>query len=232
MVDFKSCPTNPILCLGFAIFSSASNPQSSIICVSLFSDHLLPGSLNYIVANMTYSEVCSEVCEHGILSLRCACHLFRNPLNTLEEKIPRPGSANYSSAQLKEYPDGSSVYCSNTKHISPTAANGTMPRLNPHTQTNLPSSVTACRSDVKSLQHSFITTSYGHTKNDKGSYQLQRYLNEPASYQARLINGVAPEDNGMALLGFSRRNGEKRKETRRTAMRRKIKAIERKIGEL
>ena len=105
-----------------------------------------------------------------------------------------------------------------------------MPRLNSHTQTNIPSSVNVCRSDMKRSPDSFITTSYDHAKKDTGSYQLQRYLNEPAGYQARLVNGVAPEHDGIDLLHLSRRNGAKRKETRRTAMRRKIKAIERKIG--
>ncbi len=75
------------------------------------------------------------------------------------------------------------------------------------------------------------TSSCNHTKKDKGSYQLQRYLKEPAGYRARLFVGAASTHCCMDLLDSSKRTGKKDKEKRKAAMGKKIRAIERKIGE-
>lgn len=87
---------------------------------------------------------------------------------------------------------------------------------------------------MKSTPHSAITSasSCEHTKRDKGSYQLQRYLREPVGYEARIVVGAAPTLNRMDVLDSSKRNGKKDKERRKAAIRKKIRAIERKIGKL
>jgi hypothetical protein len=87
---------------------------------------------------------------------------------------------------------------------------------------------------VKSTLHSVITSTSpcGCIKKDKGSYQLQRYLKEPAGYEARLVIGAAPAQSCIDLVDSSKKNGKRNKATRKTAMRKKIRAIERKIGEL
>jgi hypothetical protein len=162
--------------------------------------------------------------------------MFRNSPNLLEEMILRPNSIEYSSAQFKEHLDGCSVYCpvhcASIKHISSKTANGSLPRLTPHKQSNLASSIDTYRSDVRISSHPAVTPSCGNTRKDKSSYQLHRYLSEPAGYQARLINGDNPGKYYMDMLDFSTRKEVRSKETRRTAMRRKIRAMERKIGEL
>jgi hypothetical protein len=86
---------------------------------------------------------------------------------------------------------------------------------------------------MKSTPHSVITptSSCNHTKIDKGSYQLQRYLKEPPGYGARLFTGATSTQCCMDLLDSSKRNGKKDKKRRKAVMGKKIRAIERKIGE-
>jgi len=66
----------------------------------------------------------------------------------------------------------------------------------------------------------------------KGSYQLQRYLKEPAGYGAALFVATAPARRCMDLLGPSTRNGKKERKKRTATMGKKIKALERKISGL
>jgi hypothetical protein len=73
------------------------------------------------------------------------------------------------------------------------------------------------------------TSACNHTKNHKCSYQLQRYLKEPAGYGARLFTGAAPTQRCMDLVDSRKRNGRQDKEMRKAAMGKKIRAIERKI---
>jgi hypothetical protein len=73
------------------------------------------------------------------------------------------------------------------------------------------------------------TSSYNHIKKDKCSYQLQRYLKEPAGYGARLFTRAAPTQRCMDV-DSRRRNGRQDKEIRKAAMGKKIRAIEKKIS--
>jgi hypothetical protein len=64
----------------------------------------------------------------------------------------------------------------------------------------------------------------------KGSYQLQRYLNEPAGCGAAIFIEAAPARRCMDLLDTSKRNGKNERKKRTAAMGKKIRALERKIG--
>lgn len=65
----------------------------------------------------------------------------------------------------------------------------------------------------------------------KGSYQLQRYLKEPAGCGATLLIEAAPAPRCMDLLNSSKRNGKKVRKRRTATMEKKIRALERKISE-
>ena len=64
----------------------------------------------------------------------------------------------------------------------------------------------------------------------KGSYQLQRYLKEPASCGAALFIEAAPARRCMDLLDTSKRNGKNERKRRTAAMGKRIRALERKIS--
>jgi hypothetical protein len=64
----------------------------------------------------------------------------------------------------------------------------------------------------------------------KGSYQLQRYLKEPAGCGAALFIEAAPAPRCMDLLDTSKRNGKKERKRRTATMGKKIRALERKIS--
>lgn len=62
-----------------------------------------------------------------------------------------------------------------------------------------------------------------------GSYQLQRYLKEPAGCGAALFVEAAAARSCTDLLDRSKSNGKKEKK-RRATMGKKIRALEKKIG--
>ena len=64
----------------------------------------------------------------------------------------------------------------------------------------------------------------------KGSYQLQRYLKEPAGCGASLFIEAAPLRRCMDLLDTSKRNGKNERKKRTATMGKKIRALERKIS--
>ena len=123
------------------------------------------------------------------------------------------------------------MFRQNTKHVPDKTADGSISHLNPLAQLKVVSSKATRRSDVKSTAYSVMasTSSCNHTKNHKCSYQLQRYLKEPAGYGDRLFIGAAPTQRCMDLLDSRKRSGKQDKEMRKAAMGKKIRAIERKI---
>jgi hypothetical protein len=64
----------------------------------------------------------------------------------------------------------------------------------------------------------------------KGSYQLQRYLKEPAGYGAPLFIEAAPPRRFVDLLDPSTRNAKKERKKRTVTMGKKIRDLERKIS--
>jgi hypothetical protein len=143
-------------------------------------------------------------------------------------------SITYSSAQFKEYPDGSPILYPKTKHVLEKNADRAISRLNPLSHLKFASSKSICRWDAKSTPYSVVdsTPSYDDNKKSKCSYQLQRYLEEPAGYGATLFIGASPTQRCMDLPDINRRSEKKDKKRRKAAMAKKIRAIERKIGEL
>ena len=124
------------------------------------------------------------------------------------------------------------MFRQNTKHVPDKTADGSISHLNPLAQLKVVSSKATRRSDVKSTACSVMTStsSCNHTQNHKCSYQLQRYLKEPAGYGSRLFVGAAPTQRCMDLLHSRKRSGKQDKEMRKAAMGKKIRAIEKKIS--
>ncbi|KAE9367567.1 hypothetical protein N431DRAFT_470990 [Stipitochalara longipes BDJ] len=63
-----------------------------------------------------------------------------------------------------------------------------------------------------------------------GSYQLQRYLKEPAGCGAALFIEAAPAPRCIDLVDRSKRNGKKERKRRTMTLEKKIKALEEKIS--